>query len=550
MNENRDSFSLKDVIFNLLFILLFVFILLWLFPSKSFLNGVVKTNNKTTVNQTFNHNMETMKDTAISYFTTPRLPKKIGDSVDLTLKQMIDKKLLLSLIDSNGEICDEGMSYVEITKDKDEYVLKVSLSCSDMEDYILVHLGCYDYCDEGKVCEKQEETFKYQYQLITPCKLTDFGPWSNWQTGYVVANSNRKVETRVVTDKVNANLKTSCSEGYSYNETSKKCYKNVESTEVKDAEEIINYSCEVGYIYHKESNKCVKSVTTTINIPAIKNPTTYNCDKYSNYTLSGNSCVKTITDEYSINATPIYVYSCSQGTLSADKTSCIYSYTTIDSVKPGRKCTDKLVETCNANGCEDEIVTTCYRTCPGGYKIVGSECQSLVSGQSTTNSIKTISKYVCSQGTLNGSKCMISTSSIDTKPAIENDSTYYCADKKHTLNGTMCSYEEKSIVYKNPIETKKYSCTKYGSDYSLKDKKCSKNITNTEEKDVINTYICPSGYTLNDKVCSINIIYYRYSERSCVGGSIDYKWSESDKDESLLSKGYSLTGYKEKIQSK
>ena len=29
----------------------------------------------------------------------------------------------------------------------DEYLLKVNLKDSEKEDYILVHLGCYTYCD-------------------------------------------------------------------------------------------------------------------------------------------------------------------------------------------------------------------------------------------------------------------------------------------------------------------------------------------------------------------------------------------------------------------
>ena len=35
-----------------------------------------------------------------------------------------------------------------------EYLLKVNLKDSEKEDYILVHLGCYTYCD-SYICEKK-----------------------------------------------------------------------------------------------------------------------------------------------------------------------------------------------------------------------------------------------------------------------------------------------------------------------------------------------------------------------------------------------------------
>mgnify|MGYP006993386844 CR=1 FL=1 len=43
-----------------------------------------------------------MKDAAESYFTLERLPQKEGDKITLTLKQMLDKKLLLPLTDKNN----------------------------------------------------------------------------------------------------------------------------------------------------------------------------------------------------------------------------------------------------------------------------------------------------------------------------------------------------------------------------------------------------------------------------------------------------------------
>ena len=68
---------------------------------------------------------------------------------------MLDLHLLLPFTDKNGDTCDTKKSYVEMTKYDSEYRLKVNLSCGDQEDYIIVYLGCYDYCDG--LCEKRVE---------------------------------------------------------------------------------------------------------------------------------------------------------------------------------------------------------------------------------------------------------------------------------------------------------------------------------------------------------------------------------------------------------
>ena len=96
-----------------------------------------------------------MKNAAISYYTDERLPKNVGDSESMTLSDMIGKHLIIALIDKNNKAVDVEKSYVKITKSDDEYLLKVNIKDSEKEDYILVHLGCYTYC-ESDVCAKKD----------------------------------------------------------------------------------------------------------------------------------------------------------------------------------------------------------------------------------------------------------------------------------------------------------------------------------------------------------------------------------------------------------
>ncbi len=201
--ERRETFSIKDIFLQLLFIVLLVFILIWLFPTKGYLEkrlDGIRDDLKPLYTRLFTDNIITMKEAARSYFTTPRLPQNVGDKVTMTLAEMYDKSLLLELIDSNNNACDANKSYVELTKVEDEYELKVTLSCSDKEAYIIEHLGCYDYC-EGTICAKKEETkntsYRYKYVLNVGGSCTGYGAWSAWTTNKIEGNANTKVETKV-----------------------------------------------------------------------------------------------------------------------------------------------------------------------------------------------------------------------------------------------------------------------------------------------------------------------------------------------------------------
>ena len=145
--EEKRSFPLRDFLLKLILIIIFVLLLVWLLPIPD-LTGI---NNRI-----FNANVNEMKEAAISYFTTDRLPQKEGDSVTLTLQEMLDMKLLLPFTDKDGNSCDTKNSYVTLTKKENEYEMKVYLKCNQQEDYIIVHLGCYSYCEDA-ICEKEEE---------------------------------------------------------------------------------------------------------------------------------------------------------------------------------------------------------------------------------------------------------------------------------------------------------------------------------------------------------------------------------------------------------
>lgn len=206
INKNTNKNGLiKKLLMSLLAVILFLLLLTWFFPTKNSISPLMQ--------DVFRNNMTAMQDSAKSYFTNERLPQKEGESVKLTLKEMLDKKLLLPFVDKNGKQCDMTDSYVSITREKTEYVLKVNLSCSDQKAYILEHVGCHDVCallGNCKTCTGADcdaPIIQYEFKRDTSSKaITGY----KCPDGYVLNNDTKKctkTNTRTLTEEAKANYK-------------------------------------------------------------------------------------------------------------------------------------------------------------------------------------------------------------------------------------------------------------------------------------------------------------------------------------------------------
>lgn len=148
--EERKGSLLKNFLLKLILIIIFVLLLIWLVPWPK-MDAYIDALNPLK-DQIFNANLQEMKEAAITYYTTERLPENVGDVKKMTLQEMLDLKLLIPFVDKNGDSCDVTSSYVSIEKKDTEYLMKVNLKCGDEENYIYVHLGCYSYCSSD-ICE-------------------------------------------------------------------------------------------------------------------------------------------------------------------------------------------------------------------------------------------------------------------------------------------------------------------------------------------------------------------------------------------------------------
>jgi len=225
--ERKEKFSFKSFFLTLLLVLLFVFLMLWLFPTRNYVDEKLQSTYdlerlSVLYDEIFANNVGRMKDSAIGYFTNERMPKKVGESKKLTLQEMYDLHLVLKMKDKDGKLCDTEKSYVEMTKFSEEYRLKVNLSCGKQEDYIIVYLGCYNYCSDG-ICEKRITTpslktekeeekidpkpepqptpivkkYLYEYKLVVEDSTT-CGNWTEWNKDQITPTDLVKVETKQV----------------------------------------------------------------------------------------------------------------------------------------------------------------------------------------------------------------------------------------------------------------------------------------------------------------------------------------------------------------
>lgn len=366
-DKNERNYFFRNLVVKILLILLFVFLLMWLFPMP---------NLNPFYDRIFTENMSNMTNAAKGYFTTSRLPEKEGEKKVLTLKEMVDNKMLVNFTDSDGKTCDLEKSYVEVTKKDGEYIFKTNLVCGSKEDYVIEYFGCYDVCKDGSCEVKNDdnknsgttiEKIEYRFYKITTEKLID---------KYVCKDGYTLKGTKCVsknTTSTSVDATKTCPKGYTYNKDINKCEKT--NIEKNDATKV----CASGYIYATSMGKCIKLDNSITDAKV-----TYSCAKG---TLSGTKCIE------NVDATKNY--KCENGTLN------------------GTKCTIKEKSTIDA--------TKNYKCANGTLE--GTKCV-------TSDVITKDPTYKCRIGVLDGNKCIITTVS-------RKDVTYEC-EKGYTKAGNSC----------------------------------------------------------------------------------------------------------------
>ena len=141
--ENKIKFDWKGFLLKFAIIILVVILVIKLIPTKS------KTNS-----ESFNSNLTKLKDVSINYFQNKNLPEKENDTKVVTLSDLVVSGKISKLQDSKGKECDEENSYIEATKNGDEYEIEVYLKCGSEDNTIYIYKTL---CEETK-CDNTTTT--------------------------------------------------------------------------------------------------------------------------------------------------------------------------------------------------------------------------------------------------------------------------------------------------------------------------------------------------------------------------------------------------------
>lgn len=579
MMDNR-GFTIKDLLIRLILIIIFIFLLIWLFPMPD-----LKPLN----NQIFLDNVDRMKEVAKSYYTVERLPKEINESKKMTLREMIDEHLILGLTDSNGKECNKDESYIQITKTENEYVIKVYLSCSDRQDYVITHFGCYDICSRECKMLETTTTSAYVYNPTTRGRKTTKRRTTTTFFPVLTTTKHAKIyEYQYVKDECKNEFdKYTCKSGY-YLEGSK-CIKNgsevvsvnakeektnVTSTDTKNAKAVVTSNSEkvsakesttTSYdtINANVSNKLTDKVlikTQKVTADTIysydvkgaigKETTTY--VTYSSYTsydiITATKYATTSGWEY---VSTLYTYDGNKAFVGENEKLVLYSSESVPACDGCgstvimykyfryKKVTGGYTYSCDkfpgyslydGDKCRKAVST---KKCPDGYKDTGSNCS------------KTSVTYSCSSyGSdykLDSSKktCTKTTTSYSCPSGTEKTSDpKYCTRKVY---GCPAGTTESNGKCSKPV----YSCPTNTSDktYTLAGTKCSVRTKKT-------VYTCPSGteVTSDPKVCIKKTSHTKYTCEDYPGYTLNgkkcTKTITTQKTTYKCDSGYTLNGTK------
>lgn len=218
------GFSIKRVLFRFLMIILIVILIVFLMTKIIMpkLDSSKSNDSSDNINEVMEENASTVKNSVFDYYSDKELP--IDEKI--TLSKMIDIGMISSLKDVKNNKLNYNDSYIQVLKVDDEYSLKINFKTKYNEKYYVIYFGKYDYCEisfcekddsklltdsnkeqvnqeqsevydentsikqsiqeveEQKKNEVQEENpikILYQYEKITPVKMSEWSEWTDWK---------------------------------------------------------------------------------------------------------------------------------------------------------------------------------------------------------------------------------------------------------------------------------------------------------------------------------------------------------------------------------
>lgn len=145
--EKERKISWLGLFIKIIIIFVFILIIIWL---------ISKIALKTKLSDAFKNNINNMETVATNYFKDVDLPLEKGKSLKITLKEMIDKGLIVSNDKESSVSCDSLRSYSKITRKKNNYLMSTTLKCGDEKDTITKKFSFKDCKNCINITQKEE----------------------------------------------------------------------------------------------------------------------------------------------------------------------------------------------------------------------------------------------------------------------------------------------------------------------------------------------------------------------------------------------------------
>ena len=138
-SNEKKKINWKGLIIKILIILIVLVIILWIFPL-----GKKKDN----YSNEFKNNLTKLKDVGNGYFDKDNLPKDVGDTSKVSLKDLVSNNKIDTL-KVGKNTCNEDDSYIKIIKKSKGYELETTLICGEEKNTSYSYLGCIDNCEDS-----------------------------------------------------------------------------------------------------------------------------------------------------------------------------------------------------------------------------------------------------------------------------------------------------------------------------------------------------------------------------------------------------------------
>lgn len=503
--ERRNSFTLRDIILQILLIVLLVLIMVWLFPTKNYL----KQQNVVENDKLYTDYITSMTEAAKDYYTIAKVPTKTGDSVKMTLGEMIEEKLVLEI--GGNAVCDSKESYVEVTKMDTDYQLRVELSCEKYHDYVIVTIGCKDFCSN---CD-QTVTSPITKPSTESTKPDEVKPQPQVATKYTVtfdSNGGSAVSSQTVESGKTATKPINpTKEGYKFVEWTLNGVAYDFDTAVKSNITLVaSWTKDTTILYQYK-----KAVTSTY---------TYYSD-WSDWSSTKTYWGSTKLPYSNTDEKEYTVISTGNAATGETKQQCTTTTTQEKVVADTQDATTKVEE-----GTVDVSIGTKYSWSTGteitsdaplkeyykGDTIVSSEAEADTKYTFVTTDVETVCETRCSNNIVYIYKKQTKIATAVTQ--------YSCP----------AGYDEEGSGTNLKCTKTSYTCESYGDDYELSGTSCVKYSTKEVKKE-----------TCKDVAVYKDYVKYQVRTRSLktdTKTSYIYEWSTSSSDSKLIENGYVATG--------